>query len=129
MPTFDTLYQKGTHDGFYCPKRVVAVSSTATFSSGYTIMQRLWRAGALLVGTPSSQSPNSFGAILTFRLTHSGQTGWVSHDHFVSFPDDAERGRLLMPHHVLPYDKLASYGFDPNAEIIFALEILDALPD
>lgn len=29
-----------------------------------------------------------------------------------------------MPHHVLSYKKWAEYHFDPNAEILFALEVL-----
>jgi hypothetical protein len=35
MRAFDAVYHRGTHDGFYRPNPLVAVSSTATFSSGY----------------------------------------------------------------------------------------------
>jgi hypothetical protein len=35
--------------------------------------------------------------------------------------------KQIMPHHELTYGKLKSYGFDPNAVILFALELLPSI--
>jgi hypothetical protein len=86
-------------------------------------MYRLYKAGATLVGTPSSQAGNCFGDTLQFRLGNSKLSGSVSHKYFDMFPDDPEMGRVLRMHHQLTYEKLKSYGFDPNAEILFALDV------
>lgn len=31
-------------------------------------------------------------------------------------------GHALMPHYPLTYEKLAKYGFDPSATVLYALE-------
>jgi hypothetical protein len=43
---------------------------------------------------------------------------------FLMFPDDPEKGRLLRPDLELTLDRLKSYDFDPNAEVLLALETL-----
>jgi hypothetical protein len=81
-------------------------------------------AGALVVGTPSSQAGNNFGAWLGFKLKNCGLRGGVSHLYVTYFRDDPEMGRVFRPQYELTYEKLKSYNFDPNAEILYALEIL-----
>lgn len=127
MPTFGALCRTGEHDGYYCPKHVVVLCSPETFSSGWTLMYYLHMAGAKTVGTPSSQGPNCFGDIMSFDLEHSKLSGIVSQKRFEYFPDDPERGRVLMPDYPLTYAKLAGYDFDPDAELLHALEVLDEL--
>ena len=61
---------------------------------------------------------------MRFKLKHSGLSGQVPRKYFIFFPDDPEMGRVLMSHYVLPYKKLIEYNFDPNAEILLALEVL-----
>lgn len=58
------------------------------------------------------------------RDLRNGVSGQVSRKYFIFFPDDPEMGRGLMPHYVLPYKRLIEYNFDPNEEILFALEVL-----
>ena len=84
----------------------------------------LYRSGATLVGTPSAQAPNSWGNLLEWRLNHSGIEGEVASAFDIAFGDDPEKGRVLPVHHPLTYDKLASYGFDRNAEFLYAMELL-----
>lgn len=71
----------------------------------------------------SAQAGNCFGDTMGFTLKNSGLSGTVSRKYFESFPDDPEKGRILMPDYPLTYEKLAAYGFDRNAEILYALEI------
>jgi hypothetical protein len=123
MPTFKNEVATGLYEGYYCPDSVYVVSSENTFSSGYTLMYYVYSAGAALVGTPSSQSGNCFGDVLGFELTHSKLTGIVSHKKFTYFPDDDEKGRVLKPHYILTYDRLRTYDFDYNAEIVYAIDL------
>jgi len=72
----------------------------------------------------SGQASNSFGNGQLWHLHHTGIEGTVSTTYSASFPDDSERARVLPVHYPLTYEKLASYGFDPNAEYLYALELL-----
>ena len=123
MPTFAEEYYSGTYEGYYLPANVMVLSSPKTFSSGYTLMYYLYLAGAKIVGTPSAQAGNCFGEPFSFELIHSGLTGTISHKQFVDFHDDSEMGLVLRPHFPMTYDKLKSYAFDPNAEILLALDV------
>ena len=104
------------------PAVVMVLISPKTFSSGYTLMYYLFRAGAKIVGTPSAQAGNCFGEPLSFELQHSGLSGSISHKQFVEFHDHPEMGRVLRPQIPMTYDKLKSYAFDPHAEILLALD-------
>lgn len=42
----------------------------------------------------------------------------------MNFADDPEMGHALMPHYPLTYEKLVDYGFDPNATVLYALELV-----
>jgi hypothetical protein len=123
MPTFAAEYLSGKYEGYYLPANVMVLISPKTFSSGYTLMYYLYLAGAKIVGTPSAQAGNCFGEPFSFELKHSGLTGTISHKQFVDFHDDSEMGLVLRPHFPMTYDKLKSYAFDPNAEILLALDI------
>ncbi|MFC1849719.1 S41 family peptidase [candidate division CSSED10-310 bacterium] len=123
MPTFKKEYDSGLFEKYYTPKNVVILSSQDTFSSGYTMMYYLNMAGAKIVGTPSSQAGNCYGDTTSFKLTHSKINGILSSKKFVIFPDDTERGKVLPVDYPLTYDKLVSYDFDLNSELLYALEL------
>jgi hypothetical protein len=122
--TFWQEYQSGEFGGYYRPKHIVILCTPVTVSSGYAFMYDHYTAGALVIGTPSSQAGNNFGAWLGFKLNNSGLRGGVSHLYVTHFRDDPEMGRVFRPHYELTYEKLKSYNFDPNAEILYGLEIL-----
>ncbi len=125
--TFWKEYQSGEFAGYYRPKNIVILCSPITVSSGYAFMYDHYTAGALVVGTPSSQAGNNFGAWLGFKLKNSGLRGGVSHLYVTHFRDDPEMGRVFQPQYELTYEKLKFYNFDPNAEILYALEVLQKL--
>ena len=122
MTTFAGELDAGEYDGYYTPEHVIVISTPWTFSSGYTMMRYLFRAGAELAGTPSGQASNCFGDIIRFELPNSGVSGNVSHKRYADFPDDPELGRVLPMDYPLTYEKLWEYEFDPNAEIRWAAE-------
>jgi hypothetical protein len=125
-PTFMAAYRSGKFDGIYTPPVVVVLCSPTTYSSGFNLMQALSTKGAATVGTPSAQSPNNYGDSLILPLKNSGITAFVAFKQIVTYPDDPSRGGLFPVDHLLTYSKLASYGFDPNAEVLLALEIIAA---
>ena len=123
-PTFYTEFQSGAYGGYYRPERILVLVTPRTFSSGFTLARHLYLAGATLVGTPSAQASNCFGECIPWKLEHTWIEGWVSISYFNEFPNDPEAGRVLPVHYPLTYEKLASYGFDPNAEYLYALELV-----
>jgi hypothetical protein len=122
--TFYTEYQSGAYGGTYCPEVILVLVNPRTFSSGFTMARHLYLAGATLVGTPSAQASNCFGELIPWDLDHTRIEGRVSVSYFNTFPDNPELGRVLPMHYPLTYEKLASYDFDPNAEYLYALELL-----
>jgi hypothetical protein len=126
MPTFHQEYESGRYSGYYLPENVIVLCSPQTFSAGYTLMYYLHQAGALIAGTPSAQAGNCFGDAMGFDLKHSGLHFTVSHKYFELFPGNEQKGRLLLPDYPMTYDILSKYDFDPNAEILYMLDRLQA---
>ena len=122
-PTFYSEYLSQAYSGYYLPENVLVVSTSETFSSGFTLARHLYLAGATLVGTPSGQSSNCFGELTWFDLTHTGIRISVSESCFIMFPEESELATVLPVHYPLTYEKLASYDFDPNAWLRYALEL------
>ena len=90
-------------------------------------MERFFRAGAMLIGRPSGQEPNAFGSIQEYTLNNSKIGGYISHKRFEPFPEDSEFAYVLKPDYELSYDRLKSYSFDRNADILYAIDILYSL--
>ena len=126
-PTFWSEYESEAHSGYYRPDNVLVLVSPWTFSSGFTMARDLHRAGATLVGTPSAQASNSFGNGLLWHLDNTGLEGQVTRSYFVIVPQDSGLGQVLPVDYPLTYKTLASYGFDPNATFLYALELASEL--
>jgi hypothetical protein len=122
-PTFQAIYASGRFAGIYAPSRIIVLSSAMTYSSGFNLMTALKKNGAILVGTPSAQPGNNFGDSLILQLKNTGIQAFVAFKQILTYPDDPALGRCLPMDHRLTYAKLSSFGFDPNAEVLLALEI------
>ena len=127
MPTFYAEYEEGTYAGFYTPDHVVVLVTPGTFSAGFDMLRYLYEAGAILVGTPSGQAANCFGNGRMWNLKHTKIEGIISTKYEIWLPGDTELGRVLPMDYPLTYEKLASYNFDPNAEFLYALDLLPQL--
>lgn len=124
-PTFYKVFSQNLYENFYRPTHLVVLSSAWTYSSGFTVLAALERLGATVIGTPSAHAGNNFGDSLLFQLSNTQLRGAVSFKQNVMFPDDPDKGRCLRPDIMLTHDKWASLNFDPNAEILLALEFLE----
>ena len=120
--TFYDEFMAGTGAGTYCPPNVLVLVSPRTFSSGATTMVALSLNGATLVGTPSGQSLSGFGNGTLWELDHTGIGGCISRLYYDLYPDDPARAEAWPIDVPLTYEYLASTGFDPNAELMLALE-------
>jgi hypothetical protein len=126
-PTFFGEWSSGTYESYYRPDRVMVLVGPQTFSAGFLLALRMYLAGAELVGTPPSSAPNSAGNMTGWSLTKSGITGWVSQSYALNFPDETGIGRELPVHHALTLELLRHYDYDPNAEVLYALDLLHSI--
>ncbi len=106
----------------YCPPTLAVLSSARTGSSGFDTLLAMQRIGATSFGTASSQAPNCFIDAVRFTLPCTGLTGNVAFKAQYTFPDDPVKGRMLPCDVPLTFDRLKALAFDPNAEILMALE-------
>ena len=123
-PTFYSEIKSGAYAGYYTPKKVMVTTSHGTFSSGFTMLRYLYKSGATVVGSTSGQSGNGFGNGGLFTLKNTGLRMMISKDAYVVFPEEPDKRKQIDPHHELTYEKMESLGFDPNAVILYALELL-----
>ena len=129
MKTFFMEYRSGKYEAYYTPENVIVLSSPYTFSSGFTLLKKLYQAGAKILGTPSAQAANCYGDIMNFKLNHSHIRFSVSRKYFESFPDNPELGKILMPDYSITYNILAEYNYDPQVEILYALDLVNLLKE
>ena len=123
IPTFYSEYESNLHSKYYCPPKVFVLCSPQTYSSGFTMMKTLHEMGATLIGTPSSQAGNNPGWILNYTLDNTELKGWVACKYYVSFSERFKNG-VYIPDYLFTYDNLLKYNFDPNAEILFSLDLI-----
>jgi len=122
-PTFREEYDTGTYSGYYKPKHVFVLCDAGTLSAGFSVVVEFWRLGATTVGTPPAQAPNSYGSGTFWKLRHTGLQGMVPMISAAHFPDDPSKAHVLPVDHLLTYERLKSYNFDPNAEYLYALTL------
>jgi hypothetical protein len=88
------------------------------------MLQCLCTAGAKLAGVPSGQAPNTFSDQNPYELPRTKLTLYMTCKYSVSFPRLAPEERFVKPDYELTYDRFKSYGFDPNAAVLLALDVL-----
>jgi hypothetical protein len=125
MPTFYAEFETGRHAGYYTPEQVVVLVSPKTFSSGFVLARYLYLTGAMLIGTPSGQAITWYCDPIHVNLRNTDikvavSTSYCNH----LLPDEPQMVEALPVHHPMTYTELRSYKFDPNAEVLYALELL-----
>lgn len=84
--------------------KLVVLMNEKTFSSA-TMMATFVKDGSLgtVIGTPSSNSPSSYGDILYYRMPNSGIDVSISYKRFLR-PDTEANQRILLPDIVTQYN-------------------------
>ena len=126
FPAMEAELKEPTRAGIYKPARVIALCSAVTFSAGFDVLLSLQRTGATLIGVSPSQAANCFIDVPFLTLPHSKLKAMISSKAAFGFPDDPVKGRMLPCDLPLTYDKFKALGFDPNAEVLMALDVAQA---
>ena len=124
-PTFWKEYTTKKHQSYYSPPNIFVLVDSDVFSSAFWFAATLNKMGAKLVGTPPGQGGNCFIESPSFELTNTKLKIRVSDQYAMLYPNDQEKGELLMPDYLLTFEKYKSYDFDPNSELMMALEIIN----
>lgn len=124
VPSFLQEIESGKYESYYTPGNVIVTSSAGTYSSAFTVLRYLNRSGAAIAGSVSAQSGNGFGNIIEVTLKNSGIKVSISHDAYSAFPGNPRDRGMLEPDYRLTYSDLVKYRFDPNSEILLALDVL-----
>jgi hypothetical protein len=114
-----------TLDGkpLYRPKHIVVLVDPATFSAAFQMEFYLKGLGATLVGVPSAQSPNTFMEVTPFTLPISHLEGSISNGTQVFMPETPSANVLPLDFNTT-YAIFRKYGFDEDASLRYALELL-----
>lgn len=105
---------------------VVVLTSTKTGSSAFHLLYYLWRMGATVVGTTPAQAANAFMDATPLTLPNSELQVTVSHSALIMFPEDAERGKSFTPDHPMLWSDFDRFGYDRNAEVLKAMELIQS---
>ena len=105
---------------------VIALCSPETFSAAYHFMYFLMQIGkTTVVGVPSRQAGNTFMENTNFELPNTKMEGSISNGVQIFFPNDPCKGKIPMPDFAMQWQDYAKYDFDPNAEILYALDLIE----
>lgn len=110
-------------DYIYTPENVYVVCNEGTFSAAFHALLMFRAMGAIIVGTPSSQSPNTYMEVTEFALPNSGIHCSVSNSVQKCFPDGSYNSNVLWPDFQPSYQDYLEYGFDKNAELMYCVDL------
>ncbi|NHJ06144.1 MAG: hypothetical protein EAX90_15055 [Candidatus Heimdallarchaeota archaeon] len=123
--SFYKIFKNKEYENYYKPNNIVVLCSSGTTSSAFDLMNNLKKINAIVVGVQSGQIGNNFGNVRRFQLKNSELTGYISTKYFVAFPECLSSESVIKPDYELTYAKLKEYNFDKNAELLFALDIIN----
>lgn len=105
---------------------IIILTSPHTFSAAIHFtwfMERLGR--TTLVGVPSRQAGNAFMESTFFNLPATHISVSISNARQILYCPEDDRGQIIRPHYEMYLDDYARLGFDANAEILRALEVIN----
>lgn len=108
----------------YTPRKVFVVTDTRTFSAAFHYAFYLWKMGALVVGVPSSQAPNTFMETTPFRLPRTGIEGSISNSAQYFLPPADLRAKIFYPDWIPDYKDYVRYDFSTDTEIRYLVDRL-----
>lgn len=108
----------------YTPK-IIVLTNPATFSAAYQFTCFLQMiGGAKVVGVASRQAGNTFMENTPFELPNTHMNGGISNAVQIFFPGDNVKGNILTPEFPMKWQDFNKFGFDENAEILYALSLI-----
>jgi len=105
--------------------KIYVLTSPHTFSAAYHFVYFLTQIeNVSIIGVPSRQAGNTFMETTDFELPNTKISGSISNSLQVFYPDDPDKGKVLMPDFAMSWEDFAKYDFDKNAEILFVLDLI-----
>lgn len=108
----------------YTPAKIFVITDEGTFSAAFHYAFYLSKMGAIIVGVPSSQAPNTFMESTPFRLQRTGTNGSISNSAQYFLPPADKRAKTFYPDMMLKYEDYKKYDFDKDAEIRYLFDYL-----
>lgn len=112
-------------NAIYTPQLVFLVSPN-TFSAAYHFMWFGWHLGAKIVGVTPSQAGNCFMEVTEFELPNTKLKGYVSSSAQIFFSKDKKMGKEFLPNFSMSFADYKKYQFSPDAEMLYALDLIKA---
>ena len=104
---------------------IIVLTSPITFSAAYHFLYFLCEIGsATIIGFPSGQAGNTFMENTPFELPNTKIKGSISNAVQLFFPDNPEKGKVLMPDFPMNWSNFDKYNYDENAEIMYTLDLI-----
>ncbi|MEG0834787.1 MAG: hypothetical protein RR413_05025 [Christensenellaceae bacterium] len=107
----------------YQPQKVYVITDEKNFSAAFHYAFYLWKMGAIIVGVPSSQAPNTFMEQTPFQLPYSKLNGCISNSLQVFMPAQDRRAKTFYPDIIPTYQTYKKFNFDYHTEIRYLLEM------
>lgn len=108
----------------YTPQKVFVITNSRTFSAAFHYAFYLWKMGAVVVGVPSSQAPNTFMEQTPFVLPLTGINGSISNSAQYFLPPTDKRAKTFYPDFIPTYSDYKKYNFDQQTELLYLLEMM-----
>lgn len=106
----------------FTPDKVFVVTNAQTFSAAFHYAFYLWKMGAVVVGVPSSQAPNTFMEQTPFTLPLTKIGGSISNSAQYFLPLSDKRAKTFYPQFIPTYNDYKKYNFDTQTELLYLLD-------
>lgn len=105
---------------------VIVLTSANTFSAAYHFTYFLKKLGrTTLVGVAPRQAGNAYMESTMITLPKTKLQGSISNAKQVLFDENSESAKILRPDYEMTWDDFEKYGFDVNAEVLKAIELIE----
>ncbi|MBP1638814.1 MAG: peptidase [Bacteroidetes bacterium] len=106
----------------YTPKKVFVITSSGTFSAAFHFAFYLWKMGAIVVGVPSSQAPNTYMEVTPYRLPLTGVIGSISNAVQEFLPSDNSKAKIFYPDLMPTHKDYAKNNYDGDTEVKYIIQ-------
>ncbi len=106
----------------YTPKKVYVLTDAKTFSAAFHYAFYLWKMGAVIVGVPSRQTPNTYMEVTEFELPYTKIKGSISNSIQYYLPITDKRSKIFWPDMMPEYEDYKKHNFSQNSELFWLLD-------
>lgn len=109
----------------YTPSNIYVLTNAETFSGAFHYAFYLWKMGATIVGTPSSQAPNTYMESTNFELPYTKLKGSVSNSTQLFLPKNHSKAEIFWPELMLNHKDYKKYNFNKDSELFWLMDYIN----